>query len=106
MKNNELRGLCDEICKKAFHWTPPRRIRLRFKRMKKDLGWVRPYGNRYGSEGATMRMHNGLRFSRTLTGACLIHEIAHLVSGSHGHGDKFYKCFFKAAQTKYGRQFF
>ena len=106
MTNRKLRRLCTEICDKAFHWTPPKRIRLKFKRMRRDLGWVIPYGNAHGVHGSKMRIHKDLGFSHALVGACLIHEIAHLVSGSPCHGDKFYRVFFKAAQTRYGRKFF
>jgi hypothetical protein len=74
--------------------------------MHRDLGWVIPYGNPHGSRGAKMRAEKRLKFSRVLVGACLVHEIAHLVSGSAAHDEKFYRVFFKAAQTKYGRQFF
>lgn len=102
----DIEELYEEICRKSFH-IEPFKAKVRFKKLKELLGaadyWVDP-------ENPVARLKikilKKLRFSNAIVGVILHHEIAHVVSKQKKHNDKFYKVFFKAAQTKFGRKFF
>jgi len=94
-----------KLCKKAFHWDPPQGVRVRFKKLKHSLANASYDIERRKVFNCRVRVLRKLRFSEKLVAQCLMHEIAHLVSGETGHNDKFYRAYFKGAKTKYGRSF-
>lgn len=101
----DIEQLFFKLCKKAFHWDPPKDVRVRFKKLKLSLANARYDLDRGRIQNCRVKVLRKLRFSDKLVAQCLMHEIAHLVSGETAHNDKFYRAYFKAAQTKYGRSF-
>ena len=101
----DIETLFYKLCEKAFHWDPPENIQIRFKRLKRSLANAKYNEDKGKIYNCQVKVLRKLRFSQKLVGQCLMHEIAHLISGETAHNDKFYRVYFKAAQTKYGRSF-
>jgi hypothetical protein len=97
--------LYNSICRKAFH-IPPFQAKLQFKKLKELLASVDFWEYPDHISHLIIKVHKSLRSSNCLVAQCLIHEIAHLVSGQRKHNNKFYSVYFRAAQTKFGRKFF
>lgn len=100
----KLKKLYKQLCKRAFQIDPPP-VNIRFKKMKKYLGWT-DWEKGRGIKGLRIRISKRLRFAENEVAVCLIHEITHMVSRQSRHNAKFYKAYFKAARTPFGRQFF
>jgi hypothetical protein len=102
-----IEKLYKNLCRKAFHISPFR-AKVRFKKLKKLLAvadyWQGPAGEKIA--GLRIRVLRKLRFSNALVAQSLIHEIAHVVSRQTKHNDKFYRVYFAAATTKFGRKYF
>ncbi len=101
----KIETLFYKLCKKAFHWNPPQDVRVRFKKLRFSLANAKYYTQGGQVSDCKVKVLRKLKFSEKLVAQCLMHEIAHLVSGETGHNDKFYRAYFKAAKTKYGRSF-
>jgi hypothetical protein len=97
--------LYNEICRKAFRISPYR-AKLEFKKLKELLACADYWEFPDHISHLIIKVHKSLRSSNCLVAQCLIHEITHLVSGQKKHNDKFYRVYFKAAQTQFGRKFF
>lgn len=97
--------LYDDICRKAFH-VEPVKATVKLKKLRKSLAYVKCIPTKWGGEKTKIRVLKKLKFSNSLVAQCLIHEIAHIVSGQHNHNDKFYRAYFKAAKSKFGRRFY
>ncbi len=101
-----IKTLYKQLCRKSFH-VKPFKVKVRFKKLEGLLAltdyWEAPDEK---ISGLRIQVHKRLHFSRNLVAQSLIHEIAHVVSRQSNHNSKFYKIYFKAAQTKFGRRFF
>lgn len=101
----DIETLFFKLCKKAFHWDPPQDVRVRFKHLKRSLANASYDIERGKIFNCRVKVLRKLRFSEKLVAQCLMHEIAHLISGQTAHNNKFYRAYFKGAKTKYGRSF-
>lgn len=102
----DIEKLYEDLCRKAFGMKPLK-AKVRFKKFRKLLGATDFWEC---SDKSIARLKIGVlkkvRFSNAIVAQILIHEITHVVSGQKKHNDKFYRVYFKAAQTKFGRKYY